>query len=149
MILVSACLVGINCNYLGGSKSNKFLIDLVRGGIALPICPEQLGGLPTPRIGAEIVNGKVITQDGRDVTINFVNGAKEVLKIAKMINCKLAILKAKSPSCGSGQVYDGAFLGELISGDGILVKELKQNGIRVITENDIEGNLKEIEEAIK
>ncbi|VVB76177.1 Uncharacterised protein [uncultured archaeon] len=149
MIIVSGCLAGINCNYKSESKPNAFVIELVRKGKAIPICPEQLGGLSTPRTPAEIKEGKVFTKNGVDVTSNFVSGAKEVLKIAIMANCKLAILKAKSPSCGSGQIYDGTFLGELIPGDGILAKELKQNGIRVITENDIVKNLKEIEEAIK
>ncbi|MCX6803405.1 MAG: DUF523 domain-containing protein [Candidatus Diapherotrites archaeon] len=132
MIIVSGCLAGINCNYKGD-----------------PICPEQLGGLPTPRTPAEIKEGNVFTKNGVDVTPNFVNGAKEVLKIAKMSNCKFAILKAKSPSCGSGQIYDGTFTEKLISGDGILTKELKQNGIKVFTEKEIETNLKEILEATK
>jgi len=149
MIIVSGCLAGINCNYKGESKPNAFVIELVRKGKAIPICPEQLGGLSTPRTPAEIKEGKVFTKEGKDVTINFVNGAKEVLKIAKRGNCKLAILKAKSPSCGSGQIYDGTFTEKLISGEGMLTKELKQNGIKVFTEKEIEINLKEIIEATK
>lgn len=104
---------------------------------AVPVCPEQLGGLPTPRAPAEQTGDKVFTKDGRDVTKEFVKGAEEGLKIAKLLNCKEAILKAKSPSCGCGKIYDGTFTGKLISGDGIFAKLLKQNGIKVVTENDL------------
>jgi len=101
----------------------------------MPVCPEQLGGLTTPRERAEIQkSGKVLTERGRDVTNNFRHGAKETIKVAKDLKIKEAILKAKSPSCGSGLIKDGSFSGRLIEGDGITAALLKQNGIRVYTE---------------
>jgi uncharacterized protein YbbK (DUF523 family) len=137
MKIVSACLAGINCRYDGGSKSCQKVIDLVRIGEAIPVCPEQLGGLITPRIRAERRKDRVITKDGKDVTNEYEMGAKEVLKIARLINCKEAILKSKSPSCGSGKIYDGTFSGELIDDDGILAALLKKNKIKVLTEDEI------------
>jgi uncharacterized protein YbbK (DUF523 family) len=112
-------------------------MKLVSEGKAIPVCPEQLGGLPTPRACAEQKGNRVFAKDGRDVTEEFVKGAKEGLKVAKLCNCKEAILKSKSPSCGCGKVYDGTFTGDLVDGDGIFAKLLKQNGIGVRTEKDI------------
>lgn len=137
MKIVSACLAGINCAYDGKSRYHKIISKLVKKGKAIPVCPEQLGGLTTPREPAEQKNNKVITKIGKDVTKEFNNGAKEVLKIAKLINCKEAILKAKSPSCGSGLIYDGSFTKTLIKGDGVTTKLLKKNKIKVLTENEI------------
>jgi uncharacterized protein YbbK (DUF523 family) len=137
MKIVSACLAGINCTYAAKSNENKTIVDLVKSGKAIPVCPEQLGGLATPRIPAEKNGNKIITKNGIDVTSQFVKGALEGLKIAKMINCKEAILKSNSPSCGSGQIYDGSFTGKLIPGDGIFAALLKKNGIVVQTEKDI------------
>lgn len=99
--------------------------------------PEQLAGLTTPRTPAEEKDGKIITKDGKDLTKEFQKGAQEALKIVKLSNCKEAILKAKSPSCGCGKVYDGSFTGKLISGDGVFTKLLKENNIKVITEEDL------------
>jgi uncharacterized protein YbbK (DUF523 family) len=137
MKIVSACLAGINCRYDGESRPNELIVKLVIKGKAIPVCPEQLGGLPTPRTPAENRGTKAFTKDGRNVTKEFIKGAKEGLKIAKLCRCKEAILQSKSPSCGCGKIYDGTFSGKLISGDGIFAKLLKQNGIKVITENDI------------
>jgi len=136
MKIVSACLAGINCNYKGESKPNEKIIELVKKGEAIPVCPEQLGGLPTPRMAAEQKEDKVLTKDGKDVTQAFVKGANEVLRIANMYNCKEAILKARSPSCGCGQIYDGTFSGELIDGDGITAALLKRNVIKVYSEEN-------------
>jgi uncharacterized protein YbbK (DUF523 family) len=141
VIIVSACLAGIECKYdLTSAKDDK-VVRLVAQGAAIPVCPEQLGGLTTPRPPAEIVGGsgedvlsgkaKVITQDGKDVTQNFIKGAKEVLKIAKLVNATHAILKSKSPSCSIGKIYDGSFKGKLISGDGVCTSLLLQNGIKI------------------
>ena len=140
MYLVSACLVGINCKYNGGNNYNEKILKLVKEGSAIPICPEQLGGLSTPRIPSEIrtINGKkkVINKDGVDVTDNFVKGSEEVLLLSKKLNIKKAILKSKSPSCGKDKIYNGNFDGKLIDGNGILADLLIKNGIEVITEND-------------
>lgn len=137
MIVVSGCLAGINCNYKGGNKEHKKVVELVKDGKAIVVCPEQLGGLTTPRKPAEIKNGRVITNDDEDVTEAFIKGANEVLSICKKYNCKKAILKSKSPSCGCGIAYDGNFNGTLIEGDGITTKLLKKNEIEVISSDDI------------
>ena len=135
--LVSACLLGINCRWDGKNRLNRKCLKLLKKGEAIPVCPEQLGGLPTPREPSEQKGNKVISKSGKDVTENFKRGAKEVLKLAKSLNIKEAILKSKSPSCGCGTIYDGSFSGRLISGDGITAALLKKNGIKVTTEKEI------------
>lgn len=137
MKIVSACLIGINCRYDGKSKSCKKLIDLAKKREVIPVCPETLGGLSTPRIPAEQKHGKIITRDGKDVTENYMKGAEEGLKIAQLFNIKEAILKSRSPSCGSGKIYDGTFSGKLIKGDGVFAKLLKKHKIKVLTEEQI------------
>ena len=133
LIIVSACLAGINCNYRGGSSENAEVAELVKKGRAIPVCPEQLGGLTTPRPPAEIKNGNVITNEGVDVTEAFRRGAAEVLMVCKKYNCKKAILKSGSPSCGCGKIRNGDFDGTLIDGDGITAALLKEHGIEVTT----------------
>lgn len=142
MILVSACLLGTNCQYNGESDFTKELLEFLKNkGEFIAVCPEVLGGLPIPRDGAEIVGDKVKTTKGNDVTKEFLKGAEEVLKFAKENNVDLAILKAKSPSCGVGMIYDGTFSRKLIEGDGITAALLRKNGIKVMTEKDlIAGN---------
>jgi len=147
MKLCSACLLGIKCRYNGKGKPNKKLVALAKKELLIPVCPEQLGGQPTPRSNAEIKNGsgkdvlrgraKVSEDNGQDVTKYFINGAKEVLKIAELYNIKTAILKQRSPSCGSGKIYDGTFSKNLISGDGVTASLLKQKGIKIISEEEI------------
>jgi len=134
MIIVSACLAGINCRYDGKNNFNEKIVRLVQNGDAIPICPEQLGGLTTPRIPAEILGNKIITKRGKDVTIQFQKCAIETLRIAKLLNCKTAILKENSPSCGSQNIYDGTFSSNLKKGDGITTKLLRQSGIIVYNE---------------
>ena len=136
-ILCSACLLGLKCRYDGKSKLNKKVRELSKKVILIPVCPEQLGGLPTPREPAEQRGNKVFTKSGKDITENFVKGAKEVLKITKIFGAKEAILKQKSPSCGCGKIYDGTFSGKVIKGDGVTASLLKRNRIRVITEEDL------------
>ncbi|MHC1720648.1 MAG: DUF523 domain-containing protein [Clostridiaceae bacterium] len=141
MILVSACLCGINCKYNGGSNLNKAVLKLLEEGKAIPICPEQLGGLTTPRpaneieggTGADVLDGiaRVMDSDGKDETESFIRGAREVLSIAQKANIGEAILKAKSPSCGAGHIYDGTFSSRIIQGNGVTAELLKRNGIRV------------------
>lgn len=134
MILVSACLAGFPCRYDGTSKTNEKIVQLVREGKAIPVCPEQLGGLTTPRLPSEIKNDRVFSSEGRDVTPEFEKGAAAVLQIAKEYGCTKAILKARSPSCGKGQIYDGTFSGKLVDGNGKTTELLLENGIEVITE---------------
>lgn len=143
MYLVSACLVGINCRYDAKNSKNDWITELVNQGKAIPVCPEQLAGLPTPRNCCEICSyddgdRKVISNDGRDLTQEFILGAEKTLEIAKNNNIKSAILKSKSPSCGCGLIYDGTFTGQLIEGNGLTTELLLQNGIKVITEKDLD-----------
>ena len=136
-ILVSACLLGINCKYDGENNKNDKVIEYIKGKEVIPICPEIMGGLPTPRIPSEIKDNKVITKENKDVTNSFYKGAEEVLYLAKLLNVKKALLKAKSPSCGVGEIYDGTFTHTKIKGDGITTRLLKENNIEVITELDL------------
>ena len=136
-IICSACLVGVECRYDGKSKVNKKVLALTKNTILIPVCPEQLGGLPTPRPPSEQKGTRVSTKFGRDVTKYFLRGAKEVLRIAKLFDVKRAILKQRSPSCGCGQIYDGTFSGKIIKGDGVTTKLLKKHGIRVLSEEDL------------
>lgn len=137
MRIVSACLAGIKCRWDGEARPCQKVVDLVKQGKAIPVCPEQLGGLTTPRTPSEQKDNKVFTKEGDDVTAQFERGAEEALKIAKLVNCKEAILKSKSPACGSGKVYDGTFSGKLVDGDGVFVKILNKNNIKVFTEDEI------------
>ena len=123
MKIVSACLAGIKCTWNDEARPCQKVIELIKQGKAIPVCPEQLGGLSTPRIPAEKKGNKVFRKDGKDITAEFEKGAKEALRIAKLINCKEAIIKAKSPSCGSGKIYDGTFSGKLIKGNGVFAKK--------------------------
>ena len=136
-ILVSACLLGTPCRYDGKSKPVSGVIELQGKYELIPVCAEVLGGLPTPRIGAEIVKERVLRADGVDVTNEYHIGAQSVLEIAMANGCKVAILKSKSPSCGKGLVYDGTFTRTLIKGNGILTDLLIKNGITVLDETEI------------
>lgn len=136
-ILISACLLGVDCRYDASAKTIPELENLMSKHTLIPVCPEQLGGLSTPRSPAEIKGDLVINKDGVDVTEEFAKGAEETLKIAKLYNCEYAILKERSPSCGSKKVYDGTFSKTIIDGDGFAAKLLKENGIKVIGETEI------------
>jgi uncharacterized protein YbbK (DUF523 family) len=141
MKIVSACLVGINCRFDGKSKLDRHLLEVFENGELLPVCPEQLGGLPTPRVPAKMVGGdgydvldgktKLVNEKNENVTKNFVRGATEVLRIAKLLNIEEAILESESPSCGSKKTYDEASRSS-IKCDGVLTALLKRNGIHVI-----------------
>ncbi len=147
MILVSACLAGLDSKYNGKSNYNEYVEKLVREGKAIMVCPEQMGGLPTPRDSCEIVCGdggdvlsgksNIIDSKGQDQTEKFLKGAEETLKVGKLYNINKAILKSKSPSCGVDKIYDGTFSGKLIEGNGVTAELLKRNGFEVITEEDI------------
>lgn len=147
MILVSACLLGINCKYNGDNNKNEKVEEYLKDKQFILVCPEQLGGLTTPREPSEIIklggngviDGKtsVINNKRLDVTKQFKKGALETLKIANLYECKKAILKEGSPSCGSSLIYDGTFTGKKISGFGVTTALLRKNGIEVISENDL------------
>ncbi len=135
--LCSACLLGIKCRYDGKSKLNKKVLGLSKKEILIPVCPEQLGGLPTPRELTERRGKRVFTKSGKDITKYFKKGAEEVLKITKLLGVKEVIFKQESPSCGCGRIYDGTFSGKLTKGDGVTTALLKRNKIKVITEGDL------------
>lgn len=146
MYLISSCLCGINCKYSGGNNLNEKCLDILKEGKGILICPEQLGGLSTPRLPAEIIGeaknilkgmDKIITKNNIDVTKEFLKGAKETLKIAKLYNINKAILKDGSPSCGVNYIYDGSFTGKKIKGNGLTTEILIENGIEVISDIDI------------
>ena len=135
-LLISACLLGAQCRYDGQSKPLLQLVALSEQFNLVPICPEQLGGLPTPRTPAERTEGRVITKDGRDVTAEYRRGAECALETARREGVLAAVLKERSPSCGSGEIYDGTFTGTLTAGDGVTAELLKANGITVYGEGE-------------
>lgn len=137
MILVSACLAGVECRYNGFAYEIPQIVEMVKNGKAMPICPEILAGLPIPRPPAEQQNGKIILANGDDQTSDYFAGSTIALKIALLVNCKKAILKANSPTCGCGSVYDGTFTGRIIQGDGIFSHMLKEHNIEVFTEKSM------------
>lgn len=138
-IAVSACLLGENCKYSGENNYSFSLVKILENHQVIPVCPEVLGGLPTPRDPAEIVKGLVLTKDGRSVDKEFRKGAKLALEIVKEFGADIVVLQSRSPSCGVGEIYDGSFTGKLIEGDGVFVKELRKNEIKAI---DVEDFLK-------
>ena len=135
--LVSACLLGSNCKYNGLNNKNDKVLEYIKDKNVITICPEIMGGLPIPRTPSEIKDNKVITKEGIDVTNNYYKGAEEVLYLAKLFNIKKALLKSKSPSCGKNKIYDGSFTSSIIEGHGITTKLLIENGIEVITEEEL------------
>ena len=152
MKLVSACLIGASCRYDGENKLNDKVVKLLEDEGSIPICPEQLGGLPTPRELSGILNGggedvidgksKVYNAKGEDVTENFIRGAREALKLARLYKIKEAILKQQSPSCGCGETYqikyeNGKYINHSIKGDGVTAALLKRNNIKISTEEDL------------
>lgn len=148
MKFCSACLLGIRCAWDGKLRyRNQKVIRLSKKEILVPICPEQLGGLSTPRSPQELQNcsgeevldkkGKVLNKEGKDVTKQFLVGANETLKIAKILNIEEFIAKQKSPSCGYGKTYDGSFTGRLIKGNGVTTALLARNGIKIIPEEEL------------
>ncbi len=141
-LLVSACLLGVCCRYDGASKPNPRVIGLREKFVLIPICPEVDGGLPTPRTPSERVGERVLMRDGKDVTDNYTAGAEAALERAKSFSCVAAVLKARSPSCGIGKIYDGSFSGTLREGDGVAAELLKKSGIDVYTEDEIDALIK-------
>lgn len=136
-IIVSACLAGIFCRYNGEVEGDPRVEEMVRNGEAVPFCPEAMGGLPTPRNPCEIRGDKVMDNQDNDCTVQFERGAEEGLRLARMYGCTEAILKARSPSCGSGIIYDGTFTSTRIPGNGVFARLLKANNITVRSEEDL------------
>jgi uncharacterized protein YbbK (DUF523 family) len=148
MKMISACLLGIRCAWSGDERyKNEQALKLLQTDILLPVCPEQLGGLPTPRppqeiqdgTGDDVLDGKarVFNSAGTDVTDAFIRGAQEVLKIARQFNISAFIGKSGSPACGCGQIYDGSFSGRVIKGNGVTAALLRKNGVKLISEKDL------------
>ena len=137
-LIISACLLGESCRYDGKGKPCEAIEELKKHYQLIPVCPECMGGLPTPRPPAEIqADGRVVNREGRDVTAEYRKGAEAVLEIARREGCTLALLKEKSPSCGKGQIYDGSFRGRLTAGDGVCTALLIENGIKVLGESEV------------
>lgn len=136
-VLVSACLLGECCKYDGGSNSNGAVMGFLRGRCAVPVCPEVLGGLPTPRVPAEIREGEVVSRDGASVDAEFRAGAARALRIAVEEGVQLAVLQPRSPSCGVREVYDGSFCGRLVRGSGVFASLLAAHGIKAVEPQDL------------
>jgi len=134
-LLISACLMGVACRYDGQRKPMEQLEQLMERYHLIPVCPEQLGGLATPRTPAERVEERVMTADGRDVTAAYTAGAEEVLRLARLYGCTKALLKERSPSCGHGEIYDGSFSRRITAGSGVAARLLKESGIAVYGES--------------
>ncbi|MGH7425753.1 MAG: DUF523 domain-containing protein [Candidatus Methylomirabilales bacterium] len=147
-IVVSACLAGLATTHDERARPHPKVLDLVRQGRAILVCPEQLGGLPTPRPPAEILAGsgedvlegraRVLNVDGVDATGNYLRGAKEALKVAGLAGSRRAILKARSPSCGKGRIYDGSFSGKLKEASGVTAAAFRRAGIEVLSEEELD-----------
>lgn len=146
MKIISACLCGINCKYDGGNNLHPYFLELLAHGEVIPLCPEQLGGLPTPRsvcelhggTGADLLEGRAVafSRQGQDFSLALLKGAQEVLNVAVEVDIEEAILQSRSPSCGCGLIYDGTFSHRLINGDGVTAAMLKQHGFMVWNEQD-------------
>ena len=144
MIIVSACLLGIKCRYDGSSRPDEKLLEMASEIIFIPLCPEQLGGLSTPRVPAQIVNGngedvlnnlaKVIDSDNRDVTEQFLKGAEETGRIAKLMGVSAAVMKEMSPSCGVCFIRKND---STVKGMGVTSALLTREGIHVISSDEI------------
>lgn len=136
-LLVSACLLGCSCRYDGASRAHPLAEQLAERYELVPVCPEQLGGLPTPRPPAERRGERVVTRAGDDVTAQYRRGAEEALRLCRLLGCEAAVLKERSPSCGHGEIYDGTFSGTLVPGDGTAAELLGDHGVPVYGESRI------------
>ena len=135
--MVSGCLLGENCKYNGGNNYSEKVAEYIKGHEVISVCPECLGGLPTPRIPAEIVDGIVTNREGQVVDEEFRRGAQIALEIARKEQIDVAILQSRSPSCGSKQIYDGTFSGVKVDGQGVFAKLLKEQGFHMIDVEDL------------
>ena len=144
-ILISMCLLGVNCRYDGGGNPVPGVGALAERYALIPVCPEQLGGLPTPRPPSERRGDRVVTREGGDVTAQFGRGAKQALFLAERFGARYALLKARSPSCGAGEIYDGTFTGTRIPGDGVTAARLRAAGIHIFDEHHIDDLIHALE----
>ena len=142
-LLISACLLGRNCKYNGGSNYTPLVEELKERYDLVPVCPECLGGLPIPRAPSERVGEKVLSKTGADVTAAFQRGAAEALAAAQREGVRRAVLKERSPSCGCGSIYDGTFTGAVVPGNGLAAELLLQHGVTIYGESRLEELLKE------
>ncbi len=136
-ILVSACLLGIYCRYDGRCETDERVMALAQDHVLIPVCPEQLGGLPTPRSAVELLDGRAVTSDGTDLTEAFERGAQQALRVARLTGARVAVLQPRSPSCGRGIIYDGTFSGRRIEGDGALTQYLKAQGFLLLVPDEL------------
>ena len=144
-VLISACLLGVCCKYSGGSNAHALLMEAARQGKIhfIPVCPECLGGLSIPRVPSEKQGERVFSKNGEDLTEAFERGARAALHLARLFDCRHAILKERSPSCGFGQIYDGTFTGNLRPGDGVTAALLARNGVQIRGESQARQALAE------
>lgn len=142
-LLISACLLGIPCRYDGRSVKAVEIERLAEKFELIPVCPEIYGGLSTPRTPSERVGDKTLMKDGRDVTKNYLRGAEVAYALCESLGCTLALLKERSPSCGKNKIYDGSFTGTLVDGEGVTAEYLRERGIKIFGESEIEELLKE------
>lgn len=140
-IMVSACLAGENCKYNGGNNRNEKVLQLMSEHEVITVCPEQMGGLPTPRVPSEVKNGIVTARDGRNVDREFRTGAAKCLEIALWEQPDLIVLQSRSPSCGVKQRYDGSFTGKLVDAPGVTAQLLLENGFRCVDVEDLSDYL--------
>ncbi|MFY9587223.1 MAG: DUF523 domain-containing protein [Actinomycetota bacterium] len=148
-VLLSACLAGVPCTHAAEAKTRAWALRLVAEGRAVTVCPEVAGGLPIPRPEAEIKGGtggdvldgdaRVVSVEGEDVTANYLRGAETARAAAARTGATLAVLKARSPSCGCGAIYDGSFGGRLVDGDGVTAATLKRAGLDVVSDEEVEA----------
>lgn len=138
-ILVSACLLGVSCRYDGGDNEIPQLAVIGQEAELVPFCPEIYGGLPTPREPSERSGERVVSKSGVDVSEQFTKGAREAARVAQMLGCEAAILKERSPSCGTHQVYDGTFSSVRIPGSGVTAERLRRDGMRLFSEEELEA----------
>lgn len=136
-LLISACFLGLPCRYDGASRPQPWAETLAARHELVPVCPEQLGGLPTPRAPSERQGDRVVMNTGADVTAQYRRGAESALALCRLLGCEAAILKERSPSCGHDHIYDGTFTGTLTAGDGVTTELLRQNGIPVYGESQV------------
>ena len=145
-ILVSACLLGVSCRYDGDSKPREAVLALMEKHTLIPVCGEIFGGLPTPRHPSERRDGGVYMVTGENVTAQYERGANEVLRLARLYDCRVAVLKERSPSCGSGRIYDGTFTNTLTDGWGVTAEKLRDNGMKIYGESEIDALIADLEE---
>jgi len=137
-IAVSACLLGENCKYSGGNNKNEAVLEFIKGKEVIPVCPEVAGGLPTPRVPVELVDGVAINRDGVNVDKEFHLGVERMLEKLSGKDIDLVILQPRSPSCGTKQIYDGTFTGTLQPGQGMFAKALMEKGYKVVEPDELE-----------